>query len=83
MGNPSVRFDEGREGVGHGRSAPFNPTPPAYSTPRSSAARMRSDSRICSEGGLNGDARRVTDPRSVRDRRVPWVVISPLHGGRD
>jgi hypothetical protein len=32
MGNPSVRFDEGREGVGHWRCAPFNPTPPAYST---------------------------------------------------
>ena len=32
MGNPSVRFDEGREGVGRWRYAPFNPTPPAYST---------------------------------------------------
>ncbi len=33
MGNPSVRFDEGRERVGHW-PLPFNPTAPAYSTKR-------------------------------------------------
>ena len=31
MGNPSVRFDEGRERVGHW-PWPFNPSSPAYST---------------------------------------------------
>ena len=30
MGKPSVRFDEGRESVGHW-PVPFNPTSPAYS----------------------------------------------------
>jgi len=32
MGNPSVRFDEGRERVGHWLECLFNPTSPAYST---------------------------------------------------
>jgi hypothetical protein len=32
MGNPSVRFDEGRERVGHWPECLFNPTSPAYST---------------------------------------------------
>jgi len=33
MGNPSVRFDEGRERVGHW-PVPFNPSSLAYSTKR-------------------------------------------------
>jgi hypothetical protein len=32
MGNPSVRFDEGRERVGHWPVCLFNPSAPAYST---------------------------------------------------
>jgi hypothetical protein len=42
MGNPSVRFDEGRERVGHWPDAPLNPSAPAYSTKqRGTGIRLR------------------------------------------
>ncbi len=51
MGKPSVRFDEGRERVGHWPYA-FQSNPPAYSTERrrrvSSRMILRQNGNLCS-----------------------------------
>lgn len=71
-GNLSVRFDEGRERVGHWRQSPFNPTSPAYST-GSGQIRVVIDPNSSVVQGSPGCERCWALVRDSSPRLLPWL----------